>query len=163
MTTTDMQKAFIEQYVENGGNAAKAYRAAGYAGDSGNANRLVRKLAGEINEALRNRMVSSSGKILKRLEAIIMDSETAPRDVINAAANWLDRSGLPRASQVAVDQRVQTEERPLLKQISEKGKIIYEVTPGFWLPAKDGDDNEGQDRNWDMSHPATRDYVASLN
>lgn len=163
MTTTDMQKAFIERYVENGGNAAHAYREAGYAGDSGNANRLVRKLAGEINEALRNRMVSSSGKILTRLEAIIMDSETAPRDVINAAANWLDRSGLPRASQVAVDQKVQTEERPLLKRIMDNGSVMYEVTAGFWLPQKDGCPDEGMDRDWDMSHRQTRDHVSKLN
>ena len=116
----DKHKAFVEAFVENGGNSTAAYKAAGYSGDSGNASRMARKLSVEINEAYRAKMASFSGKVLSRLEQIIMSENTAPRDVINAAANWLDRSGLPRGSTVALNQKVDDQnERPLLKRMCE--------------------------------------------
>lgn len=158
----EKHRAFVEIFVENGGNATAAYKAAGYNGDSGNASRMARKLSNQINDAYRAKMTSFSGKVLSRLEQIIMSQDTAPRDVIAAASNWLDRSGLQRGSTVDLTQRVEPkEERPLLKRWTGKN-IMFEISEGFWLPAKDGDLEEGQDRTWDQSCPITRKHMATL-
>ena len=98
---TPSQLAFIEAFVELG-DATKAYKVAGYAGDRSNAHRLVQRLSSEINQRLQSRMAMSTSVALQVLEDIMTNEDNAPRDRLNAVSSWLDRAGVARASTVQV-------------------------------------------------------------
>jgi len=89
----EQQAKFIEAYVDNGGNAVKAAKAAGYATDRSNASKLVRRLAAEINTELQRKMASKTSQALTVLELIMIDPTAANRDRLRAAAEILDRAG----------------------------------------------------------------------
>jgi len=90
---SEQQAAFIEAFVDNGGNAIKAAKAAGYAADRSNASKLVRRLSAEINSQLQRKMASKTSMALSVLELIMSDPTAAPRDRLRAAAEILDRAG----------------------------------------------------------------------
>jgi len=89
----EQQAKFIEAYVDNGGNAVKAAKAAGYATDRSNASKLVRRLSAEINTQLQRKMASKTSQALTVLELIMVDPTAANRDRLRAAAEILDRAG----------------------------------------------------------------------
>lgn len=120
---TEKQISFIEHFVELN-DATKAYYLAGYAkGDKSNAHKLVRRLSVEINEALQSRMATSTSLALKTLESIMASADTAPRDRINAANSWLDRTGISRASTVAID-RSSSERAQNLRRIRNGCDVV---------------------------------------
>ena len=129
---TPSQLAFIEAFVELG-DATKAYKAAGYAGDRSNAHRLVQRLSSEINQRLQSRMAMSTSVALKVLEDIMINEDNAPRDRLNAVSSWLDRAGVARASTMQMD--VKTTEAPIEnRKVIRDGEQQIMVGSGMLLP-----------------------------
>jgi hypothetical protein len=129
---TPSQLAFIEAFVELG-DATKAYKVAGYAGDRSNAHRLVTRLSKEINSRLQSRMAMSTSVALNVLEDIMTNEDVAPRDRLNAVSSWLDRSGIARASTMQMD--VKTNETvPENRKVIRDGKEQIMVGSGMLLP-----------------------------
>ena len=93
MRRTEQQMAFVEAYVENGGNATKAAKAAGFSGDASNASKLVRRLSNDIAAAFQQTLASKAGQALQVLEAVMLNDAAAPRDRLRAASEILDRAG----------------------------------------------------------------------
>lgn len=98
MEMTKLQKAFVIDYVFNGGNATKAVASVGYSESS--ARQIASQLLGKphIQEAIRKeqqRKLSGLGsKALSVIESIL-DDEKAPYGVrLDAAKTVLDRCGL---------------------------------------------------------------------
>lgn len=129
---TPSQLAFVEAFVELG-DATKAYKAAGYAGDRSNAHRLVTRLSNEINSRLQSRMAMSTSVALRVLESIMTNEDNAPRDRLNAVSSWLDRAGVARASTMQMD--VKTTEAPIEnRKVIRDGEQQIMVGSGMLLP-----------------------------
>ena len=129
---TPSQLAFIEAFVELG-DATKAYKVAGYAGDRSNAHRLVTRLSKEINSRLQSRMAMSTSVALKVLQDIMTNEDVAPRDRLNAVSSFLDRAGVARASTMQMD--VKTAEAPVEnRKVIRDGKEQILVGSGMILP-----------------------------
>lgn len=160
MKLTDQHKRFIEHFCEYG-NASEAYRAAGYNDDSGNAHRLLTRLAPEINRQHQTKMASFTGTCLAELERIITDPEAHDRDKLRGIDSYLDRVGVSRASSVNVNQRNLTEEPPNRKRVVEDGSLLVEFGRGVFMPPLEGSD-EAEQRDWDYSHAPTRQYLKDL-
>ena len=129
---TPSQLAFIEAFVELG-DATRAYKIAGYAGDRSNAHKLVQRLSTEINQHLQARMAMSTSVALKVLEEIMTNEDNAPRDRLNAVSSWLDRAGVARASTMQMD--VKTAEAPVEnRKVIRGGKEVIMVGSGMLLP-----------------------------
>jgi phage terminase small subunit len=129
---TPSQLAFIEAFVELG-DATKAYKAAGYAGDRSNAHRLVTRLSKEINSRLQSRMAMSTAVALNVLQDIMTNEDVAPRDRLNAVSSFLDRAGVARASTMQMD--VKTAEAPVEnRKVIRDGKEQILVGSGMILP-----------------------------
>lgn len=129
---TPSQLDFIEAFVELG-DATKAYKLAGYAGDRSNAHRLVTRLSTEINSRLQSRMAMSTSVALKVLEDIMINEDNAPRDRLNAVSSWLDRAGVARASTMQMD--VKTTEAPIEnRKVIRDGEQQIMVGSGMLLP-----------------------------
>ena len=129
---TPSQLAFIEAFVELG-DATRAYKIAGYAGDRSNAHKLVQRLSTEINQHLQSRMAMSTSVALKVLEEIMTNEDNAPRDRLNAVSSWLDRAGVARASTMQMD--VKTAEAPVEnRKVIRDGKQQIMVGSGMLLP-----------------------------
>ena len=129
---TPSQLAFIESFVELG-DATKAYKLAGYAGDRSNAHKLVQRLSTEINQHLQSRMAMSTSVALNVLEDIMTNEDNAPRDRLNAVSSWLDRAGVARASTMQMD--VKTAEAPIEnRKVIRDGKQVIMVGSGMLLP-----------------------------
>ena len=129
---TPSQLAFIEAFVELG-DATKAYKVAGYAGDRSNAHRLVQRLSTEINSRLQSRMAMSTSVALNVLEDIMTNEDNAPRDRLNAVSSWLDRAGVARASTMQMD--VKTNETvPENRKVIRNGQEAIMVGSGMLLP-----------------------------
>lgn len=129
---TPSQLAFIEAFVELG-DATKAYKVAGYAGDRSNAHRLVTRLSKEINSRLQSRMAMSTSVALKVLQDIMTNEDVAPRDRLNAVSSFLDRAGVARASTMQMD--VKTAEAPIEnRKVIRDGKQQIMVGSGMLLP-----------------------------
>jgi hypothetical protein len=129
---TPSQLAFIEAFVELG-DATKAYKVAGYAGDRSNAHRLVTRLSKEINSRLQSRMAMSTSVALHVLESIMTNEDNAPRDRLNAVSSWLDRAGVARASTMQMD--VKTAEAPIEnRKVIRDDKEVIMVGSGMLLP-----------------------------
>ena len=142
---TPSQLAFIEAFVELG-DATRAYKVAGYAGDRSNAHRLVTRLSKEINSRLQSRMAMSTSVALRVLEDIMTNEDVAPRDRLNAVSSWLDRSGIARASTMQMD--VQTNETvPENRKVIRDGKEAIMVGSGMLLPPLGDNDPTPFDTN----------------
>ena len=129
---THAQVAFIDAFVELG-DATKAYKVAGYAGDRSNAHRLVQRLSSEINQRLQSRMAMSTSVALQVLEDIMTNEDNAPRDRLNAVSSWLDRAGVARASTMQMD--VKTNETvPENRKVIRNGQEAIMVGSGMLLP-----------------------------
>jgi len=129
---TSSQLAFVEAFVELG-DATKAYKVAGYAGDRSNAHRLVTRLSNEINSRLQSRMAMSTSVALRVLESIMTNEDNAPRDRLNAVSSWLDRAGVARASTMQMD--VKTTEAPIEnRKVIRDGEQQIMVGSGMLLP-----------------------------
>jgi phage terminase small subunit len=129
---THAQVAFIDAFVELG-DATKAYKVAGYAGDRSNAHRLVQRLSTDINQRLQSRMAMSTSVALKVLEDIMTNEDNAPRDRLNAVSSWLDRAGVARASTMQMDVKT-TEQVPENRKVIRDGKEQIMVGSGMLLP-----------------------------
>ena len=129
---THAQVAFIDAFVELG-DATKAYKVAGYAGDRSNAHRLVQRLSTDINQRLQSRMAMSTSVALKVLEEIMTNEDNAPRDRLNAVSSWLDRAGVARASTMQMDVKT-TEQVPENRKVIRDGKEQIMVGSGMLLP-----------------------------
>ena len=129
---TPSQMAFIDAFVELG-DATKAYKVAGYAGDRSNAHKLVQRLSTEINQHLQSRMAMSTSVALKVLEEIMTNEDNAPRDRLNAVSSWLDRAGVARASTMQMDVKT-TEQVPENRKVIRDGKEQIMVGSGMLLP-----------------------------
>ena len=129
---TPSQLAFIDAFVELG-DATKAYKVAGYAGDRSNAHKLVQRLSTEINQRLQSRMAMSTSVALKVLEDIMTNEDNAPRDRLNAVSSWLDRAGVARASTMQMDVKT-TEQVPENRKVIRDGKEQIMVGSGMLLP-----------------------------
>ena len=142
---TPSQLAFIEAFVELG-DATKAYKLAGYAGDRSNAHRLVTRLSKEINSRLQSRMAMSTSVALKVLQDIMTDEDVAPRDRLNAVSSFLDRAGVARASTMQMD--VKTNETvPENRKVIRDGKEAIMVGSGMLLPPLGDNDPTPFDTN----------------
>ena len=134
---THAQVAFIDAFVELG-DATKAYKVAGYAGDRSNAHRLVQRLSTDINQRLQSRMAMSTSVALKVLEEIMTNEDNAPRDRLNAVNSWLDRTNVARASTSKVDVTqtdVQSPPPPDRRYI-RNGRQQIIIGNGVWFPCK---------------------------
>ena len=129
---TPSQLAFIEAFVELG-DATKAYKVAGYAGDRSNAHRLVTRLSKEINSRLQSRMAMSTSVALKVLQDIMTDEDVAPRDRLNAVSSFLDRAGVARASTMQMDVKT-AEQVPENRKVIREGREQILVGSGMLLP-----------------------------
>ena len=129
---TPSQLAFIEAFVELG-DATKAYKLAGYAGDRSNAHRLVTRLSKEINSRLQSRMAMSTSVALKVLQDIMTDEDVAPRDRLNAVSSFLDRAGVARASTMQMDVKT-AEQVPENRKVIREGREQILVGSGMLLP-----------------------------
>ena len=142
---TPSQLAFIEAFVELG-DATKAYKVAGYAGDRSNAHRLVTRLSKEINSRLQSRMAMSTSVALNVLEDIMTNEDNAPRDRLNAVSSWLDRAGVARASTMQMD--VKTNETvPENRKVIRNGEQQILVGSGMLLPPLGDNDPTPFDTN----------------
>ena len=97
--TTEQQRAFVGNYVANGGNGVSAALAAGYSARSAKeiAHRLIRKP--HVARAIREeQMVAIGGRLcstaLATLEAIMTDPKAPAGARVDAAKTLLDRGGL---------------------------------------------------------------------
>jgi len=142
---TPSQLAFIEAFVELG-DATKAYKVAGYAGDRSNAHRLVTRLSKEINSRLQSRMAMSTSVALRVLESIMTNEDNAPRDRLNAVSSWLDRAGVARASTMQMDVKT-TEQVPENRKVIRDGKEQIMVGSGMLLPPLGDNDSTPFDTN----------------
>ena len=129
---TPSQLAFIEAFVELG-DATKAYKVAGYAGDRSNAHRLVTRLSKEINSRLRSRMAMSTAVALNVLQDIMTNEDVAPRDRLNAVSSFLDRAGVARASTMQMDVKT-AEQVPENRKVIREGREQILVGSGMLLP-----------------------------
>ena len=129
---TPSQLAFIEAFVELG-DATKAYKLAGYAGDRSNAHRLVTRLSKEINSPLQRRMAMSTSVALKVLQDIMTNEDVAPRDRLNAVSSFLDRAGVARASTMQMDVKT-AEQVPENRKVIREGREQILVGSGMLLP-----------------------------
>jgi hypothetical protein len=129
---TPSQLAFIEAFVELG-DATKAYKVAGYAGDRSNAHRLVTRLSKEINSRLQSRMAMSTSVALKVLQDIMTNEDVAPRDRLNAVSSFLDRAGVARASTMQMDVKT-AEQVPENRKVIREGREQILVGSGMLLP-----------------------------
>jgi len=142
---TPSQLAFIEAFVELG-DATKAYKVAGYAGDRSNAHRLVTRLSKEINSRLQSRMAMSTSVALRVLESIMTNEDNAPRDRLNAVSSWLDRAGVARASTMQMDVKT-TEQVPENRKVIRDGKEQIMVGSGMLSPPLGDNDSTPFDTN----------------
>ena len=142
---TPSQLAFIEAFVELG-DATRAYKVAGYAGDRSNAHRLVTRLSKEINSRLQSRMAMSTSVALRVLESIMTNEDNAPRDRLNAVSSWLDRAGVARASTMQMDVKT-TEQVPENRKVIRDGKEQIMVGSGMLLPPLGDNDSTPFDTN----------------
>jgi hypothetical protein len=150
---TPSQLAFIEAFVELG-DATKAYKASGYAGDRSNAHRLVTRLSTEINSRLQSRMAMSTSVALSVLESIMTNEDNAPRDRLNAVSSWLDRAGVARASTMQMD--VKTAEAPIEnRKVIRDDKEVIMVGSGMYLPPISG----GDETPFDTADAETYEYL----
>jgi len=142
---TPSQLAFIDAFVELG-DATKAYKVAGYAGDRSNAHKLVQRLSKEINSRLQSRMAMSTSVALNVLEDIMTNEDNAPRDRLNAVSSWLDRAGVARASTMQMD--VKTNETvPENRKVIRNGEQQILVGSGMLLPPLGDNDPTPFDTN----------------
>lgn len=158
---TERQAAFIDNFVELN-DAAAAYEKAGYAADGSNANKLVQRLSTEINAQLKTKMALFTGLALSTLENVMRDEATAPRDKINAANSWLDRTGVARSSTLAVkDETPIRNWTPVRRIINGNDTIVMSDDPLFLLPKKRPETGEEMDLydhkegHWDLSDRET--------
>ena len=142
---TPSQLAFIDAFVELG-DATKAYKVAGYAGDRSNAHKLVQRLSTEINQRLQSRMAMSTAVALNVLEDIMTNEDNAPRDRLNAVSSWLDRAGVARASTMQMDVKT-TEQVPENRKVIRDGKEQIMVGSGMLLPPLGDNDTTPFDTN----------------
>ena len=142
---THAQVAFIDAFVELG-DATKAYKVAGYAGDRSNAHRLVQRLSTDINQRLQSRMAMSTSVALKVLEDIMTNEDNAPRDRLNAVSSWLDRAGVARASTMQMDVKT-NEVVPDNRKVIRDGKEAIMVGSGMLLPPLGDNDPTPFDTN----------------
>lgn len=98
LKTTDLQQAFVVEFVANGGTATKAAARAGYSQQSARqiASQLLNKP--HIQEAIRweqrKKLYGLGSKAMSVIESILSD-EAAPAGVrLDAAKTVLDRCGL---------------------------------------------------------------------
>mgnify|MGYP003678478653 CR=1 FL=1 len=164
---TERQVSFIDNFVELN-DAAAAYEKAGYAADPSNANKLVSRLSTEINAQLQTKMALSTGLALSTLEAVMRDEATAPRDKINAANSWLDRTGVARSSTVGVkDETPQQRWKPVRRIIDGRDTIVMNDDPLFLLPKKRTDEtdvadiHDSREGDWDLGDRETYLYLQS--
>ena len=163
---TERQQLFIDNFVELN-DAAAAYEKAGYAADASNANKRVQRLSTEINAQLKTKMALSTGLALSTLEAVMRDEATAPRDKINAANSWLDRTGVARASTFNVEAKAPLERKPERRIINGKDVILKGADHGLMLPKKNAADSnepdiyDGSEAPWNTQDPETHTFLQS--
>jgi hypothetical protein len=103
---TPQQSAFAHHYVTNGGNAAKAARAAGYSAKSareiGHAlihkNHVVDAIRDEQKRLLSGELATIA---LNTLKSVMLDKAAPTGARVDAAKAVLDRGGLPSTSRSA--------------------------------------------------------------
>jgi phage terminase small subunit len=98
LKTTDLQHAFVVEFVSNGGIATKAAASAGYSQQSARqiASQLLNKphIQEAIRREQRKRLYGLGSKAMSVIESIL-DDEAAPAGVrLDAAKTVLDRCGL---------------------------------------------------------------------
>ena len=150
---TPQQSTFIDNFVEMG-DATKAYKASGYAGDRSNAHKLVQRLSSEINQRLQSKMAMHTGVALRVLESLITDDTVAPRDRLNAISSWLDRAGVARASTTRLDIK-QTDTTKGPRRVIRNGYEMVAIGDGCLFPPKDS----GEDAPYDYSDEETARYL----
>jgi hypothetical protein len=91
---TDMQSAYLDALMDNGGNNAAALRVAGYCETTGKA--VMNSLADEIIERAKNMLAANSVKAAAGLVNALDDDGTTPRAElkIKAAESILNRVGV---------------------------------------------------------------------
>ena len=163
---TERQAAFIDNFVELN-DAAAAYEKAGYAADPSNANKLVQRLSTEITAQLQTKMALSTGLALSTLENVMRDEATAPRDKINAANSWLDRTGVARASTFNVEAKAPPERKPERRIVNGKDMILKGPDHGLMLPKKNAADStepdifDDSEAPWNVQDAETQAYLQS--
>lgn len=97
---TEMQLAYLDALMENGGNNAAALRAAGYAENTGKA--VMNSLADEIIERAKQVLAANSIKAAMGLVNALDDDGTIPRAEtrIKAAESILNRVGVGKHDKV---------------------------------------------------------------
>jgi hypothetical protein len=91
---TEMQSAYLDALMDNGGNNAAALRVAGYCETTGKA--VMNSLADEIIERAKNMLAANSVKAAASLVNALDDDGTTPRAElkIKAAESILNRVGV---------------------------------------------------------------------
>ena len=91
---TEMQSAYLDALMDNGGNNAAALRVAGYCETTGKA--VMNSLADEIIERAKNMLAANSVKAAAGLVNALDDDGTTPRAElkIKAAESILNRVGV---------------------------------------------------------------------
>ena len=97
---TEMQSAYLDALMDNGGNNAAALRVAGYSETTGKA--VMNSLADEIVNRAKNMLAANSVKAAAGLVAALDDDGTTPRaeQRIKAAESILNRVGVGKHDKV---------------------------------------------------------------
>lgn len=95
-TLNDMQEAFCQAYVTNGGHAANAAEAAGYAHPYQQGSRLLTnpKVSARLKELIGLNMTSRLGELVQEAFGVALDHEAPTRDRLTAIFGLMDRGGL---------------------------------------------------------------------
>jgi phage terminase small subunit len=98
LKTTDLQHAFVIEFVANGGIATKAAASAGYSQQSARqiASQLLNKphIQEAIRREQRKRLYGLGSKAMSVIESILYDDEAPAGVRLDAAKTVLDRCGL---------------------------------------------------------------------
>jgi len=97
---TEMQSAYLDALMDNGGNNAAALRVAGYSETTGKA--VMNSLADEIVDRAKSMLAANSVKAAAGLVAALDDDGTTPRaeQRIKAAESILNRVGVGKHDKV---------------------------------------------------------------
>lgn len=137
---TDMQRAFVEAYVENGGNGTDAAVTAGYTAEWARATAYKMLQLPHVQHAVQQRQRRDYTSLLnlgmKRLREALQDPMTKPAVILDAVIKLGDRVGLgpkpdadSKGDSKPISELSLAELQALAQRIAADMKVV-ELTPG---------------------------------